>query len=109
MITGAIEERGRLPGATALAAGAPSRCRGSNEKSVSWLFSRKPSTMWNAPNADSMVVVNDAALPCRSTTLMWLVPCSGGAGTGAMGGPNSPGCAVPMVRSGEISAARPAR
>ena len=56
-----------------------------------------PSTMWNEPNADSTVVVIEAALPPVSTMLIWLVPCSGGGGGGAVGGPNSPGFAVPMV------------
>ena len=65
--------------------------------------------MWNEPNADSTVVVIDAALPCASTMLIWLVPCSGVGGAGVVGGPNSPGFAVPMVCCSEISAARPAR
>ena len=106
---GAIELRGRLPGWTRLATGAPSGPAGSAAKSVSWLFRMNPSTMWNEPNADSTVVVSAAALPYSSTTLIWLVPCSGmGAGV-AGGAANSPGFAVPMLRCSEISAARPAR
>src|SRR5690606_1968324 len=94
-IVGAIVLRGRLPGWTRLATGVPSSSTGSAAKSVSWLFSMNPSTIRNEPNDDSMEVVNAAALPCASTMLMWLVPCSG-TGTGApAGASNSPGGAVP--------------
>src|SRR6476619_4900743 len=95
---GAMVLRGRLPGWTRLGTGTPSGPRGSAAKSVSWLLRMNPSTMWNEPNADSTVVVIEAALPLVSTMLIWLVPCSGGGGAGAVGGPNSPGFAVPMVR-----------
>src|SRR5690348_14778162 len=74
---GAMVLLGRLPGCTRLATGIPPGPAGSAEKSVSWLFRMKPSTMWNDPNADSTVVVSAAALPSESTTLTWLVPCSG--------------------------------
>ena len=63
MITGAIDERGRLPGATALAAGAPSSRSGSNEKSVSWLLRKKPAAMRPEPNTLSTVVVMLTAFP----------------------------------------------
>jgi L-aminopeptidase/D-esterase-like protein len=49
---GAIELRGRLPAATRLAIGAPLASVGAAEKSVNWLFSRKPPrVMWKAPEA----------------------------------------------------------
>ena len=67
---GAIVLRGRLPGWIRLGTGAPSGPAGSAEKSVSWLLRMKPSTMWNEPNADSTVVVSDAALPCASMMLI---------------------------------------
>ncbi|MPN38173.1 hypothetical protein SDC9_185697 [bioreactor metagenome] len=60
---GAMVLRGRLPGATRLAMGVPLASTGAAEKSVSWLVSRKPSTMWNEPMLDSTVVVIDTALP----------------------------------------------
>ena len=34
-----------------------------NEKSVSWLFNRKPRTIMREPNTSSIVVVIDSALP----------------------------------------------
>ena len=54
---GAIELRGRLPAATRLAIRLPLASVGAGEKSVSWLFSRKPRVMWNEPMPDSTVVV----------------------------------------------------
>ena len=61
---GAIELRGRLLAATRLAIGAPVLSVGAAEKSVNWLFSRKPPrVMWKAPKADSTVVVIDTTLP----------------------------------------------
>ena len=42
-------------------------------------------------------------------TLTWLVPCSVPGGATSVGMPKSPGLAVPMLRCGEITAARPAR
>ena len=74
-ITGAIDERGRLPPATAFATGAPS-ATGRNEKSVSWLFSMKPPTARPEPNSDSTVVVIETMLPSRSTTTKWEVPAA---------------------------------
>ncbi|CFR93583.1 Uncharacterised protein [Mycobacterium tuberculosis] len=50
-----------------------------------------------------------AALPYESTTLRWLVPCSGTGGATAVGAPKSPGLALPMLCCGEISAARAAK
>ena len=92
-----------------MATGVPSSPTGSAAKSVSWLFRMNPSTMWKEPKADSTVVVSEAALPYSSITLIWLVPPSGMGAAVAGGAPNSPGFAVPMLRSTEISAARPAR
>ena len=98
---GAIELRGRLPGCTRFATGSPSAC-GTKEKSVSWLFSRKPRTITRAPNTSSIVVVIDNALPKPSTTEMCEVEVFGGDKSGAKavvvpGG--TPGLAVPMLRS----------
>ncbi|SKT83474.1 Uncharacterised protein [Mycobacteroides abscessus subsp. abscessus] len=73
------------------------------------MLRKNPSTMWNEPNADSTVVVSDAALPRESTTVTWLVPCSGVDTAADAGMLNSPGLAMPIVVSPEISRARPAR
>ena len=69
-------ERGRLPGCTRLAMGRPWASAGRKEKSVSWLFSRKPpakpvppSDIRRAPQAASIVVVNASARPSPSMTL----------------------------------------
>ena len=59
-----MELRGRLPGATLLATGAPSST-GRKLKSVSSLLSRKPRTMMRLPKNDSIVVVIETALPSR--------------------------------------------
>src|SRR5512135_2683695 len=79
---GAIELRGRLPGCTRFATGNPSD-RGVNEKSVSWLFNRKPRTITREPNTSSIVVVIDSALPKRSTTEMCEVEVFAGETSGA--------------------------
>ena len=60
---GAMVLRGRLPGATRLATGTPAASAGCTEKSVSWLVSRKPPTMWYEPMLDSTVEVIDTTLP----------------------------------------------
>ena len=65
-IVGDIDERGRLPGASALAIGTPSLCV-RKLKSVSSLFSRNPLVISRDPKAFSMVVVIDATLPKLST------------------------------------------
>src|SRR5205085_11199756 len=65
-IIGVIDERGRLPGATALAAGRPSASRGEKEKSVIWLLRKKPSTIRPDPKMLSTVVVIDTTLPAAS-------------------------------------------
>lgn len=109
---GDIELRGRLPGSTRLATGAPLSSTGAKEKSVSSLLSRKPKpgTITPLPNEDSTVVVIDSALPKRSMMETWLVPLSFARtcapAAAAPGG--SPGVAAPMSRS-PISAARDAR
>ena len=107
---GAIVLRGRLPGSIRLAIGMPSGPAGSAEKSVSWLFRMKPSTMWNEPNADSTVVVSDGGVALCVDDADLAGAVLGDRGAGVVGGaPNSPGFAVPMLRCSEISAARPAR
>src|SRR6185503_911473 len=73
-IAGVIEERGLLPGATALAAGRPCASRGRKLKSVIWLLRKKPSTIRPEPNRDSTVVVIDTTLPAASRTTKWEVP-----------------------------------
>src|SRR3546814_5727019 len=72
-IAGVVDERGRLPPAIAFAAGT-GPLAGFQEKSVSWLLRKKPSTMRPDPKYDSIVVVIDTALPRASTMTMWLVP-----------------------------------
>ena len=61
---GAMELRGRLPGATRLATPMPSST-GWKLKSVSSLFNRNPRTITWLPKKDSMVLVMDTALPSR--------------------------------------------
>jgi hypothetical protein len=68
-IIGTIEERGRLPGATAFATGRPMSSTGANEKSVIWLLRKKPSTIRPLPKMDSTVVVIDTTLPAASRTM----------------------------------------
>jgi hypothetical protein len=58
------ERRDQLP---ALATGLPS-VSGRNEKSVSWLFRKKPPTARPEPNNDSTEVVIDTTSPSASTT-----------------------------------------
>ena len=106
---GAIELRGRLPAATRLAMGAPVESVGEAEKSVSWLFSRKPPrVMWKAPKPDSMVVVIDTTLPRPSTTVICVVPFSGDGPCTPVGVAvaSGPAVAVPMLR---VRSIRPAR
>src|SRR5215217_6174109 len=105
---GDIDERGRLPAATALAAGAPSSRVGVNEKSVSWLLRKKPAAIRPEPNTLSTVVVMLTASPSASTTTKWDVPAgsvvASGPGKAPPGG--VPGWAAP-VRP-DASAAREA-
>ena len=70
---GAIELRGRLPGATRLATAPPSST-GRKLKSVSSLLSRNPRTMMRLPKNASIVVVIETALPSRSTIEICVVP-----------------------------------
>jgi hypothetical protein len=72
-----------LPGWTRFAIGRPCASAGAKLKSVSSLFSRKPRTIWRAPNWSSMVVVIAIALPWPSTMLMCEVPYSTCSGPGA--------------------------
>ena len=90
--------RGRLPGATRLATGAPAASTGAALKSVSWLFSMIPRAMWNEPSVDSTVVVIVTTLPSLSTIEMCVVPCSGVLSMPSGGAPKSPAAAVPMLR-----------
>ena len=107
-----MELRGRLPGATRLATATPSTS-GRKEKSVSWLFKRKPPTINREPKLSSMLEVMATALPSLSITEMWLVdtrPEDGScAGRAAACSHGSPGDATPMLRSREINPARSAR
>ena len=92
---GAIDERGRLPGSTRLATGAPATA-GRNEKSVSWLLSMKPRTMRREPKALSMLVVIDTTLPSPSTTLRWVVEACSDPGSSAPRAP--PSALTPSAR-----------
>src|ERR1700751_48501 len=73
-IEGTIDDRGRLPGATAFATGRPWSSVGLNEKSVSWLLRKKPSTIRPVPKMVSTVVVIETTLPFASRTMRWVVP-----------------------------------
>ena len=86
-----------MPGATALAAGAPSRCRGSNEKSVSWLLRKKPAAIRPEPNTLSTVVVMLTAFPAASTMTKWEVPAGSIVASGPAKTPpgGKPGSAAP--------------
>jgi hypothetical protein len=75
-MVGDMDDRGRLPGATAFATGRPP-ISGRKEKSVSWLFSTIPPATVRAPNTSSTVVVSETTLPVPSTMERWLVPFSG--------------------------------
>src|SRR5436190_22696707 len=110
-MAGAIDERGRLPGPTALAVGAPSRSFGVKEKSVSWLFRKKPLVIRPEPKRLSTVVVIETAFPSASTITRWLVPpgswVASGARTPAPFGLPGAGAAGSAV--GPISLARASR
>src|SRR3954471_11122381 len=103
-MVGTIDERGRLPGATALATGRPWASTGEKEKSVSWLLRKKPSTMRPVPKIDSTVVVIETTLPSRSRMMKCEVPVGSSvlslaatgapAGTPAVGG----GPAVGLIK-----------
>src|SRR5699024_6559696 len=89
-ITGDMDERGRLPGAMALAAAPP----GCQEKSVSWLLSSIPPATRPEPKYDSIVVVIETALPSPSTTTKWLVPAGSAVSSAILSG-------APAGRPGE--------
>ena len=74
---GDIDERGFFSGAGALAIGWPWASTARNEKSVSWLFRKKPAAMRCEPKGASTVVVMETTSPRPSTTTKWLVPYSG--------------------------------
>src|SRR5262245_30779387 len=75
-MVGAIELRGRFPGASALAMGLPAASIGRKAKSVSSLLSRKPAAHRREPKAASMLLVMATTLPAASTTEKWLVPAA---------------------------------
>src|SRR3954471_10789428 len=77
-MVGTIDERGRLPGATALATGRPCASTGEKEKSVSWLLRKKPSTMRPVPKIDSTVVVIETTFPAASRIMKCEVPVGSG-------------------------------
>ena len=109
MITGDIDERGRLPGATALAAGRPSASTGEKAKSVIWLLRKKPPAIRPEPNRLSTVVVIETASPHWSTMTKWLVPAgsrvtSGARSAGAPGGVPAPTGPVTVGASAARSA-----
>ena len=106
-MTGAIDERGRLPPCTALATGWPASV-GVNEKSVSWLLSTKPPTVRPEPNIDSTVVVMETTSPSASTTTKWLVPADSAVASWPRGTAMSPGGGAAPACS-PISCARSAR
>ena len=106
---GAIELRGRLPGWTRFAIGAPVLSVGVAEKSVSWLLRMKPRVMWYEPKPLSTVVVITSALPFLSTIVMWVVPLSGVRSTPSGTAPRLPATAVPMLVEKLSRSARPRR
>src|SRR3954453_13322492 len=73
-MVGTIDERGRLPAATALATGRPCASTGEKEESVSWLLRKKPSTMRPVPKIDSTVVVIETTLPAEARMMKCEVP-----------------------------------
>ena len=106
-ITGDIEERGRLPGAAALAAGAPSFSVGEKLKSVSWLLRKKPPTMRPEPKTLSTVVVIETTLPAASTMTKCEVPAASSVASGANATGRDPADGFGAARS-VIPAARAA-
>ena len=106
-MVGDMEESGRLPGSTRLATGLPS-FSGAKLKSVSSLLRITPlATSW-LPKKLSMVEVQLATSPFRSTATKWLVPTSG-CGPAAVRGcaPGGvPGSEVRKDRSSRIIADR---
>ena len=79
---------------------------------MSWLLSRKPRTISFEPKADSIELVIDTTLPASSMIDMWVVDGSSIAPSvprSAAAPAGTPARAVPMLRSGSISAARRAR
>ena len=97
-IVGAIEERGRFPGSTRLATAA-SGGPGSKAKSVSWLLSRKPSTISREPNEFSTDVVIEAMLPSASTMTMCEVDGSSSAGASRLSSALSQGGSPALTSS----------
>ena len=89
-MTGAIEERGRLPPCTAFATSWPPSV-GTKEKSVSWLLRTNPPTVRPEPKIDSTVVVMDTTSPSASTTTKWLVPADSVVASRPRGTGMSPG------------------
>ena len=75
----------------------------------------KPRTISRAPKASSTVVVMARAFPASSTTITWLVPCSGWGGMGESGTSfgsrqlGLPGLGWAMARPGATACARRVR
>ncbi len=112
-IAGDIEDRGRLPPATAFATGRPAASTAVNEKSVSWLFRKNPPTARPEPNSDSTEVVIEITSPWSSTMTKWLVPGTSSVASNpervitAPGG--VPASGVPATARSPISCARLSR
>src|SRR3954464_12646101 len=105
-MVGTIDERGRLPAATALATGRPCASVGEKEKSVSWLLRKKPSTIRPGPKMLSTVVVIDTTLPSAPPAMGCEVPVGASVLSAAINGASSgrPGsgagpAVVPIARA----------
>ncbi len=90
-MVGDMDERGRLPGATAFAIGVPSSASGRKEKSVSWLLRRKPTAMRPEPKAVSIEAVMLTASPSASTAETCVVPGRSRGASGAYSRPSRKG------------------
>ena len=76
MITGVIDDRGRLLGATEFATAKPSFF-GENEKSVNWLLRNIPPDIMREPKASTDEVM-ETTLPSASRTTKCDVDCCSG-------------------------------
>ncbi len=73
-IVGAMVLRGRFPGSTRLAIGAPCLVNRREREVGQLVVEQEARRQTPEPNAPSMVVVIDTALPSSSITEIWLVP-----------------------------------
>ncbi len=118
-MVGDMDERGRLPASTRLAAWRPWASTGARAKSVSSLLSIMPPAIRPDPKGASTVAVMETTSPAASTITKWVVPGAsavvsrptlsgaGPAGSNAQGSP-----AVTVSRAApwaSMSAARWAR